>query len=67
MILRTSLKVWGWLALICGVFNLVMELYAATHPTFGYPSGSMNWAEWIGVGLPSLGVARCIELLERKD
>ena len=67
MILRNSLKVWGWLALICGIFNLIMELYAATRPTLSYPSGSMGWAEWIGMGLLSLGAARCIELLERKD
>lgn len=67
MILRTSLKVWGWLALICGVFDLIMEFYAATHPTVTYYSGSMGWMEWIGMGLLSLGVARCIELLERKN
>ena len=67
MILRIILKVWGWLSLVCGIFNLIMELYAAINPATTYYPGSMGWVEWIGMGLLSLGVAHCIELLERKS
>lgn len=67
MILRTVLKVWGWLSLVCGAFTLIMILSTVISPETTYYPGSMGWVEWIGMGLLSLGAARCIELLERKS
>lgn len=63
--MRIALKVWGWLSLACGGLNLALMLYAASSPTTSYNSGSMGWAEWVGMGLLSLGLARILDLLEK--
>ena len=52
---------------MCGAFTLIMILSTVISPETTYYPGSMGWVEWIGMGLLSLGAARCIELLERKS
>jgi len=43
-----------------------MALYAACNPYTHFDPESTPLGEWIGMGLISLGLARVIELLEKK-
>lgn len=67
MMLRVLLKVWGWICLLCAAVVLLCSIYfAAVNPSYISTLGSMDWVEWTGMGLISLGVARILEHLEKK-
>lgn len=64
--IKTVLKIWGWLCIIFAVVCLGLTIYAASVPNVHFASGSTPFEEWLGTGLISLGLARVIELLEKK-
>lgn len=64
--LKTVLKVWGVICLVYAACYLCLDLYASVSPYTSFTTGSTSLGEWIGMGLLSLGMARVIELLEKK-
>ena len=66
MKLKWILKVWGYWCLIFAAVYIGEDLYAAANPNVHFAPGFTGLGEWVGMGLISLGLARVIELLEKK-
>ena len=64
--MKRILRIWGWLCLIFAAIYIGQDLYAAANPNAHFAPGSTGLGEWVGMGLISLGLARVIELLEKK-
>jgi len=64
--MKRILTLWGVLCLIFAAFYMGLTLYAAANPHNIFTPGPTGLGEWIGMGLISLGLARVIELLEKK-
>ncbi len=64
--MKRILKLWGWLCLAWAAVYLILALWAASGSGRDFYPGSTSWGEWVGMGLISLGLARLIELLEKK-
>lgn len=64
--IKGILKVWGWFCLGFAFVYIGQDLYAAANPNVHSALGSTGLGEWVGMGLISLGLARVIELLEKK-
>ncbi len=64
--IRPILKIWGGLCILIAIFYSCLAFYAAVNPYSHFDSGVTPLGAWIGMGLISLGLARVIELLEKK-
>lgn len=65
--MKTVLKIWGGLCIFIAVVYLWMALYSSAIPYIDHSDlGFASVAEWVGRALISLGLARTIELLEKK-
>ena len=64
--MKLAFKLWGWLCLCWAALYLILSLWAAGGPGRHFNPGPTGLGEWIGMGLISLGLARVIELLEKK-
>ena len=66
MKLKWILKAWGLLCLFFAAVYIGLALFAESNPYTTFNPGATSLAEWIGMGLISLGLARVIDLLEKK-
>lgn len=64
--IKGILKVWGWICLFFSVPHVASLVMVTAKPSIIYNPGPTGAGEWIGMGLISLGLARVIDLLEKK-
>jgi len=63
--IRPVLKIWGWICLAAALVYLLLPLYGdAMHIYLNVDLTVLG--TWIEMGLISMGLARVIELLEKK-
>lgn len=65
--MKKVLKIWGWFCLGFAIISMAISFWLTGDISVKiYPTPSCEFINWIGIGLISLGLARVIELLEKK-